>query len=74
MVRPPKPPWWIKLGRILFGQQYKRLSGLSPDQCYPCHVCGRVKYTEISEIWSEADPMGHMERLCADCGYGYGAS
>lgn len=55
---------WI---RARIGGKKRRVTLQNPRFDLPCKWCGDVLYTTEEEIWCEADPTGHIVRLCTDC-------
>jgi|HubBroStandDraft_2_1064218.scaffolds.fasta_scaffold81007_2 RecB family exonuclease len=50
-----------------------RFTGADPQDTLPCQDCGKILYTTVEEVWSGADPHGHLKRICASCVLHYGA-
>jgi hypothetical protein len=55
--------------RKVFSRKTKktRVHLRNPRWDLPCEWCKNVVYTTEEEIWSIADPTGHIVRMCVDC-------
>lgn len=63
-----KPTFWVKVGRILFGQGFLRIHGINASTTLPCERCGYIWATTESEIWYGNDARGRLRRYCRECG------
>lgn len=57
---------WLKnlLRRLGIIRPKERVSRRSPRFDLPCDWCKQVAYTTEEEVWCNADPTGHIKRLC----------
>lgn len=44
-----------------------RSSRENPRDDLPCEWCCKISNTTENEIWCNADPTGHIVRLCTNC-------
>lgn len=56
------------ISKWIHGKQ--RITNSEPSHILACEWCEKITFTTIEEVWSKADPSGHLVRMCKNCSEG----